>query len=141
MQAIALRVAIMVAAILLAAIFFLATGAFLCVALFDGLTMVLTPPLAALAAAGIFLVVALFIIVIGFAIARSAERKARLEREKRGPGTAQLGIALGRILGEEAARYAGKHPLPVLGGAIVAGFLLGAVPGLRSLLAGLIKRK
>jgi hypothetical protein len=141
MQAIALRIAIMVATILFAAIFFLAAGAFLCVALFDGLKMALAPWQAALAAAGIFLIVALLIIAIGSAVARSAERKARLERERRGPGTPQLGLTLGRILGEEAARYAGKHPIPVLGGAIVTGFLLGAIPGLRSFLAGLIKRK
>lgn len=141
MQAIAIRIAILVAAILLAAIFFLATGAFLCVALYNGLQMVLSPPLAALASAGVFLVVALLIIFIGSAIARSAERRARLERERRGPATAQLGLDLGRMLAEEATRYAGKHPIPVLVGSVLAGFAIAAIPRLRSLLGIFLKRK
>ncbi len=142
MQAIAIRIAIMVAAILLAAIFFLATGAFLCVALYEGLQMLsLTPPLAALASAAIFLLVALLIIFIGSAIARSAERRAKLERERRGPATAQLGLDLGRMLAEEATRYAGKHPIPVLVGSVLAGFALAALPRFRSLLGVFFKHK
>jgi hypothetical protein len=141
MQAMALRVAIMTAAILIAAVFLLATGAFLCVAIYDGLKMVLIPPLAALATAGIFLVSGLIIIAIGSGMARAAERKARKDREKRGPATAQLGLELGRMLGEEAARYAGKNPTQVLIGAVIAGFAFGAIPHLRTFLMGFIKRK
>jgi hypothetical protein len=141
MQAMAIRIAIMTAAILIAAVCFLATGAFLCVALYDGLKLVLIPPLAALATAGIFLVLALIIILIGSGIARAAERRAKREQEKKKPVTAQLGLELGRFLGEEAARYAGKNPTQVLIGAIIAGFALGAIPSLRSFLMSFIKRK
>jgi len=142
MQAMAIRIAIMTAAIIIAAVCLLATGAFLCVAIYDGLKMVVSPPaLAALATAGVFLVAGLLIIMIGSSIARAAERKAKQEREKRGPATAQLGLELGRILGEEAARYAGKNPTQVLIGAIAAGFLMGAIPRLRSFLMGFTKRK
>jgi membrane protein implicated in regulation of membrane protease activity len=141
MQAMAIRIAIMTAVILIAAVCFLATGAFLCVALYDGLKLVLSPPLAALATAGIFLVLALIIIAIGSAIARAAERKAKREREKKRPATAQLGLEIGRILGEQVARYAGKNPTQVLIGAVIAGFALGAIPSLRSFLMSFIKRK
>lgn len=137
----ATRIAIMTAAILIAAVFLLATGAFLCVAVFDGLKMVLSPPLAALATAGIFLVTGLLIISIGSAIARSAERKARIQREKKGPASSQIGLELGRFLGEEAARFVAKNPTQVLVVAVIAGFALGAIPRLRSFLTGFIKRK
>lgn len=138
----AIRIAIMTAAILIAAVCFLATGVFLCMALYQGLLMVLPAPwLAALASAGVILILAILIIAIGSAMARAAEREAKRKREKKGPATAQLGLELGRIVGEQAARYAGKNPTQVLIGAVIAGFALGAIPSLRSFLMSFTKRK
>jgi hypothetical protein len=141
MQAMAIRIAIMTAAVLIAAVCVLATGAFLCVALYDGLKLVWSPPLAALATAGIFLAAALLVMGIGSAIAKAAERKARQERERRGPATVKIGLEIGRILGEAAARYAGKNQTRVLIGAVIAGFAIGAIPRLRSFLMSFLKSK
>jgi hypothetical protein len=137
MQAIAIRIAIMTAAILVAAVFFIATGAFLCVALFEGLKLVLTPPLAALSTAGIFLVLSLIVLWAGLGIAKAAEAGAK---KKSGPATAEIGLEMGRLLGEQIQRYAGKNPIRVLVGALFVGLLLGAVPPLRKFLLGFFKK-
>ena len=121
----------MTAAILVAAVFFVATGAFLCVALYEGLKLLLIPPLAALSTAGILLVLALIVIAIGAAMAKAVEKN---ERKKRGPATAAIGLELGRMLGERVSRYAGRNPLRVLLGAMVAGLAIGLVPSLRGFL-------
>ena len=138
----AIRIAIMTAALLLAAVCFLATGVFLCIALYDGLLLVLpTPWLAALASAGIILVLAVLIIAIGSAMARAAARKAQRRREARGPDTARIGIEVGRILGETAFRYVSRNPKGMLIGALVAGFAFGAVPWLRSIMTGFLRKR
>jgi hypothetical protein len=142
MQAKLIRIAIVAAAALVAAVFLVATGAFLCVALYEGLKAVpLAPWLAALASAAILLVVAWIVLAIGSAIARAAERKARREAEAKGPATARIGLEIGRILGESAFGYIGKNPTKVLAGALAVGFLLGAVPKLRSFLTSFLKSK
>ncbi len=138
----AIRIAIMAAALLIAAVGFLATGVFLCIALYQGLLMIpLVPWLAALASAGIILIVAILVIAIGSAMARAAARKARRRREARGPATSQIGVEVGRILGETAVRYVSQNPTRVLIGAIVTGFAVGAIPRLRSALMGILRGK
>lgn len=138
----AIRIAIMTAALLLAAVCFLATGVFLCMALYSGLLLVLKAPwLAALASAGVILVLAVLIIAIGSAMARAAARKARRQRETKGPATAQIGVEVGRMLGETAARYVSQNPTRVLIGAIVTGFAVGAIPRFRTALMSLLRGK
>jgi hypothetical protein len=142
MKAPFIRIAIMTAVALVAAVFLVATGAFLCVALYEGLKMIpLVPALAALATAAILMFLAGIILAIGGAIARSAERKARLEAEKKGPATAKIGLEIGRILGESATGYVGKNPTKVLIGALAVGFAIGAVPKLRSFLMSFMKAR
>ncbi|MDR3526836.1 MAG: hypothetical protein P4L57_06115 [Rhizomicrobium sp.] len=126
----------MTAAILIAAVFFVGTGAFLCVALYEALKLVLVPSLAALLTAGILLVFAFIVIAIGSSIAKTVEKKAR---KKHGPATAEIGLELGRILGEQVSRYAGRNPIRVLIGAVVAGLAIGLVPSLRGFLMRLVK--
>lgn len=141
MKAPFIRIAIMTAVALVAAVFLVATGAFLCLALYEGLKIVLVPALAALAAAAILMFLAGIILAIGGAIARAAERKARQEAEKKGPATAKIGLEIGRILGESATGYVGKNPTKVLIGAVAVGFAIGAVPKLRSFLMSFMKAK
>jgi hypothetical protein len=142
MKASFIRIAIMTAVALVAAVFLIATAAFLCVALYEGLKIVLTvPALAALAAAAILMFLAGIVLAVGGAIARSAERKARREAEKKGPASAKIGLELGRILGESTAGYIGKNPVQVLIGALAVGFAVGAVPKLRSFLMSFTKTK
>jgi hypothetical protein len=137
-----IRIAIMTAVALIAAVFLIATGAFLCVALFEAMKLIpLTPALAALATAGILLVLTGLIFSIGSSMARAAERSARREAEKKGPATAKIGLEIGRILGEGAAGYVGKNPTKVLLGALAVGFAFGAVPKLRSFFMSFLKAK
>ena len=141
MQAKLIRIAIVAVAALVAAVFLIATGAFLCVALYEGLKVVWAPWLAALASAAILLVVAWIVLAVGSSIARAAERKARRQAEAKGPATAKIGLEIGRILGESAFGYIGKNPTKVLVGGLAVGFLLGAVPKLRSFLMSFLKER
>jgi len=142
MQSMAIRVAIMTAALLLAAVGFAAVAVFLCMALYSGFSVMLTPPFAALASAGTILVVSIVIIVIGSAIAGTVKRAAARERAKRSnaTATAKLGGELGRLLGESAFKFITDSPVRVLIGALIAGFAVGASPKLRSFLQDLLKR-
>jgi hypothetical protein len=141
MQAKLIRIAIVAVAALVATVFLVATGAFLCVALFEGLKIVWAPWLAALATAAILLLTAGLTMAIGSSIARAAEEKTRREAERKGPAAAKIGLEIGRLLGESASGYIGKNPTKVLVGALAVGFLLGAVPKLRSFLTGFINTK
>lgn len=141
MQAKLIRIAIVAVAAIVATVFLVAFGAFLCVALYEGLKVVWAPWLAALGAAALFLVIALLVLGIGSSIARAAERKAKEEAEKKGPATAKLGLELGRVLGENAAGFVGKNPTKVLIITIAVGFLLGAVPKLRNFLLSFLTSK
>ena len=141
MRAMGIRIAIMAVAALIATVLLVATGAFLCVALYEGLKVVLAPWLAALGTATLLLLLAFLIIAVGSSIARAAEQKAKREAERRGPATAKIGLEIGRILGEHAFGYIGKNPTKVLAGALAVGFLLGAVPKLRDFLLSFLKSK
>ena len=138
----AIRIAIMTAALLLAAVGFVAVAVFLCMALYSGLKMMLIPPLAALSAAGILLLLSLVIIVIGSAIARAAAKNAERARARRSnaSASAKLGGELGRLLGESAFKFITDSPVRVLIGALVAGFAVGASPRLRSFLQSILGR-
>ena len=138
----AIRIAIMTAALLLAAVGFAAVAVFLCVALYSGLSIVLTPPWAALSAAGILLLLSLVIILLGSAIARAVARNAARERARKSnaSATAKLGGELGRLLGESAFKFITDSPARVLIGALVAGFAVGASPRLRSFLQDLLRK-
>jgi hypothetical protein len=141
MQAKFIRIAILAAVALVAAVFLVATGAFLCVALYEGLKLVFTPAIAALVAAVGLLLLTWAVIAIGSSVAKAAERKARAEAEKDGSPAVKIGLEIGRLIGETAAGAVGKNPTKVLVGAVVAGFLIGAVPKLRSFLLSLLQSK
>lgn len=141
MQAKVIRIAILAAVALVAAVFLVATGAFLCVALYEGLKLVLSPASAALVAALTLALLAWLVIAIGAAIARAAERKARADAEKQGSPAVKIGLEIGKLLGESAAGAVGKNPTKVLIGAIILGFLFGAVPKLRSFLMSFLSSK
>ena len=142
MQSMAIRVAIMTAALLLAGVGFVAVAVFLCMALYSGFGVMLTPPYAALASAGTILVVSIVIILIGSAIAGAAKRSAERARAKRtnASASAKLGGELGRLIGESAFKFITDSPVRVLIGALVAGFAVGASPKLRSFLQDILRR-
>lgn len=140
MQSIAIRIAIMTAALLLAAVGFVAVAVFLCMALYSGLHSVLSPPMAALSAAGILLLTSIVILAIGSAIARVIGRGAARARDRRSGSTARLGGELGRLIGESAFKYITDSPLRVLIGALAVGFAVGASSRIRTFLQELLRR-
>ena len=143
MQSMAIRIAIMTAALLLAAVGFVAVAVFLCMALYGGfVSLAMSPPMAALASAGAILLVSLLIIIIGSAISKAVARAAARARARRSNAstTAKLGGELGRLLGESAFKFITDSPVRVLIGALIAGFAVGASPKIRSFLQDLLKR-
>lgn len=143
MQSMAIRVAIMTAALLLAAVGFIAVAVFLCMALYGGFGAIgLTPPYAALASAGAILLVSLVILMTGSAISGSIKRAAARERAKRSNAstTAKLGGELGKLIGESAFTFITGSPVRVLIGALIAGFAVGAFPKVRSFLQDILRR-
>jgi type VI protein secretion system component VasK len=134
MQAKLIRIAIVAVAALVAAVFLIATGAFLCVALYEGLKIVWAPWLAALASAAILLVVAWIVVAIGAAIGRAAERKARREAESEGFRHRQDRAGDRPHPGRKRLRLHRQEPHQGAAGGLAVGFLLGAVPKLRSFL-------
>lgn len=131
----------MTAAIVLAAVGFVAVAVFLCMALYQAFELVLHPLQSALACAGVVLLISVLIIMIGSAMARSAARAAKRRAAKAGGPASQVGGEIGRMLGENAARYVAGNPLWVLGGALVAGFAVGASPRLREFLQNVLKKR
>lgn len=131
MERLALTAVLMFLALLLG---LLAVG-FLAAALYLGLATLLSPPLAALASAGVLLVAALLaVLVAGFR--RNASRATGTVPAS---DLSEAAAALGSRLGEQAARQAQAHPWAAAGAALACGAIVGANPRLRALLMGLLR--
>lgn len=130
------RIAVMAAGILVALIGVGATCIFLCVALYAFLCTLMSPPLAALAAAGLFLVLSLIVFAIAGATAGAIKRNARKNIR---PSSNLIGAEIGRMLGEDAQLYIAKQPWTALILAILGGFLVGLFPRLREAFLRILK--
>jgi len=139
MRELPLRIAIMAAALLVAAVGVGATVVFLCLALYSLLLTLLSAPLAALAAAVLAFVLSLLVIFLGGALASRLARRARARRAKRGGAAFVFSAELGRILGEDAQKYIAGKPVLALLLALGGGFAVGVSPRLRALLKTLLK--
>jgi hypothetical protein len=139
MRELPLRIAIMAAALLVAAVGIGATVVFLCLALYSILLTLFSAPLAALAAAALVFFLSLLVIFLGAALANGLARRARRARAKRGGAAFAFGAELGRILGGDAAKFIAGKPLLTLLLALAGGFAIGVSPRLRALLQTLLK--
>jgi hypothetical protein len=139
MRELPLRIAIMAAALLVAAVGIGAATVFLCLALYSLLLTMLSAPLAALAAAAFVFVLSLLVILLGGALANAAARSARRARAKRGGAAFAIGAELGKFLGEDAAKFISGKPVLTLLLALAGGFAVGVSPRLRALLQTLLK--
>ncbi|MDE2133209.1 MAG: hypothetical protein KGJ49_01255 [Alphaproteobacteria bacterium] len=139
MRDLPMRIAIMAAALLVAAVGIGATAVFLCLALYSALLTLLSAPLAALAAAGLVFALSLLVIFLGGVLGNVLARRARRARAKRGGAAFAFSAELGRILGEDAQKFVADKPLLALVVALAGGFAVGASPRLRSLLQTLLK--
>jgi hypothetical protein len=128
-------VAINLAALLLAAIIALAGIGFLCLALYLALFQYLLPPMAALATAGVLLVLAALIFLAG----RAASAITRSRRRSRDESLSTA--ALGELFGHEFSTHAAAHPHATLFASLLAGFTVGASPSLRHFLRDLLFKR
>ena len=139
MRELPLRIAIMAAALLVAAVGIGAAAVFLCLALYSLLLTLLSAPLAALAAAAIVFFLSLLVIFLGAALANGLARRARRARAKRGGAAVAFSAELGKILGEDAQKFIAGKPVLTLLLALAGGFAVGVSPRLRALLQTLLK--
>jgi uncharacterized membrane protein len=138
MRDLPIRIAIMAAALLLAAVGSVVAAVFLCVALYSYLLTLLSAPFAALAAA--LLVIALSWLVIVFGQILSNRIKRRSPRARTAGGRAHaIGVEIGKLLGEDAQEFIAKKPILALALALIGGFAVGANPKLRAILQAIIK--
>ncbi|MBU6296789.1 MAG: hypothetical protein KGJ79_08880 [Alphaproteobacteria bacterium] len=134
-----IRIAIMAAALLVAAVGVGATVVFLCLALYALLLTVLSAPLAALAAAGLVFLASLLVIYLGGVLSSMIAGRARRARAKRGGAAFAFSTELGRLLGEDAQSFIAGKPILALLVALVGGFTVGASPRLRDFLLRILK--
>jgi hypothetical protein len=139
MRDLPIRIAIMAAALLVAAVGITATGVFLCLALYEYLLTHFNPTVAALiTAAGVF-VLSLVILWIGSALSKSVAKQARREREKHGGNLNAISAELGQALGASAQGFIAKKPILSLIVALAGGFAIGASPRLRAFLQNFLR--
>lgn len=132
------RIAIMAAGLLVALVGVAGAAIFVCVALYAFLLTMLPAYLAALATAGVLLLLSLIVLAIG---AKAAKTRRRSKRTGARPGLSAgiLGAELGKMLGEDAQAFVAKKPLVTLLLAVAGGFIVGVSPRLRALLLNILK--
>ncbi|MDE2183237.1 MAG: hypothetical protein KGJ78_09470 [Alphaproteobacteria bacterium] len=129
-----MRIAIMAAALLVAAVGVVVTAVFLCLALYAYLLTMLAAPLAALASALIVFVLSIVVIFLGGALGSLLAARARRRRAQRGGRASFISAEIGRLLGENAQSFVSEKPMLSLIIALAGGFAIGANPRLRSFL-------
>lgn len=134
MRELPMRIAIMAAALLVAAVGVVVTAVFLCIALYDSLLVVLEAPWAALATAGIVFLLSIVVIFLGSVLGNSLARRARKRRAQKGTKASFISAEIGRLLGENAQTFVAQKPMLSLIIALVGGFAIGANPRLRAIL-------
>ena len=133
MERLALRAAIRVAAFLAAVLVFIGGLGFLVLAAYLALLVHLSPPIAALVAAGIAFLLAALIIVAGGIIVAQMRRQQRHDAD-------QLVKAFRDLLGDEIVTLATQNPHATLFTSLATGFAIGAIPELRDLLRDLLRK-
>jgi hypothetical protein len=133
---IALRIAIMVAAVFIASFGIVAMLIYLGAAIYLGYAQIMPAPLAALAAAGTALASSIVIVLIGRMFANRL-KAARVKREAFAESTASA-ADLGSVLGRQAFEFVQTNKKSALVGAVMAGFAFGASPRFRSFLRDIV---
>jgi hypothetical protein len=132
----AMRIAIMVAAVFVASFGIVAALIFLGTALYFAYAQILSPPLAALSAAGTALLFSIVILLIGRLVAnRFKASKAR--RKALGQSTAAA-ADIGDMVGRQAFDFLQNNKKSALLGSLLAGFAFGASPGFRTFVREII---
>jgi hypothetical protein len=126
---------IVVVAVILACIIGL-TGTFglLVAADYFAFATILSPPLAALAAAGTAILFCIVAVVIGKLILSRMRKRARRQTQTR------IASVIGEVFGADLGEFSERHPARIIGAALLAGFALGVSSRLRKALAAFLRR-
>lgn len=134
MSGILLRGVIIVAVILACAIGLTAAFGLLVAADYFAFATILSPALAALAAAGTALLFCLLAVLFGkLALGTMRSRKRRTVHDR-------IAAMLGEVFGKELVDFADRHPSRSIAAVLFAGFALGFSPKLRSALRAFLRR-
>ena len=126
---------IVVVAVLLACVIGL-TAAFglLVTADYFAFATILSPPFAALAAAGTALVFCFVAVIVGKLILSAMKKRARKELPRR------IAAIIGEVFGTDLGEFTERHPGRTIAAALAAGFVLGFSSKLRKLLTFFLRR-
>jgi hypothetical protein len=127
------RLAFALAAVLIAAVAFIGAVSYLFYALFLLFTTMMVAWLAGLATAGVLIVFAFIVLLIGRGMASSAVPKKPAASSEPHPFT--------HFLGSELGGMAAKNPIVAVAAALVAGLVLGVSPALRHGIFDLFRRR
>jgi hypothetical protein len=134
MHRMATRIAIRIAALLAAVIMVVCGLGFLCFAAYLALLDRVSPPLAALIAAGAAFILAGMIVLLGRAIIALIRRRQRHDADR-------LAETFRELLGDELVSLATENPHATLLTSLLTGFAVGAVPELRHVLRDLLRKR
>jgi hypothetical protein len=132
------RLAIAMAGILIASVAFIGAVWFLCDAIFLAYETQMSPPLAALAAAGTLAILGIFVLLCSRVIV-ALHRRAQRRRDRDAVEKVLTEILTG-LFGAEFASLATKNPQMTLGIALILGVALGFSPKLREAILALLRR-
>jgi hypothetical protein len=126
---------VVVVAVLLACVIGL-TGAFglLVAADYFAFANILSPPFAALAAAGTAVFFCIFAVIVGKLILSRMKKRARRNLH------ARIAAVIEEVLGTDLGEFTDRYPVRSLGAALIAGFVLGFSPKLRKALGLFLRR-
>lgn len=125
---------VVVAVILACAIGLAAAFGLLVAAEYFAFATILSPPFAALAAAGTAVLFCIIAVVAGKLILSGMKKRSRARMQTR------IASIIGEIFGADLGEFAERHPARSLGAALAAGFVIGFSPKLRKALVHFLRR-
>lgn len=129
-----LRGLVVVAVILACAVGLTAMLGLLVAADYFAFATILSPPLAALAAAGTALLFCIIVVVTGLLVIGAMRKRARQGIHLR------VAAMLGEVFGKELLDITDRYPARSIAAALAAGFALGFSPGLRRALRDFFRK-
>lgn len=131
------RLAISIAAVLIALVAAFVAMGFFAFALYQFILLYMQPAFAALAT-GVTILIAAMLLVFATKFAGRKPKRSKLADDP-SLAAAESAAQLGGILGQQLRGFAETHGSQTLWGALIGGFVVGASPKLRAFLLSLLK--
>jgi len=128
------RAIVFVAVILACVIGLTAAFGLLVAADYFAFATILSPPFAALAAAGAAILFCIVAVILGKLILATLKKRTRARMQTR------IASIIGEIFGADLGEFTERHPARSIGAALAAGFVIGFSPKLRKALVHLLRR-